>query len=61
MGGGGALFGRRGLVRACRPIGAVLALTGLLVLVTEIPWRLAKIVIGVALLAAGAHLLQQGR
>ncbi len=55
------MFGRRGLSQACRPIGAVLALTGLLVLVTEIPWRLAKIVIGVALLAAGAYLLQQGR
>jgi len=39
----------------------VLALTGLLVLVTEIPWHLAKIVMGVAFLTAGGYLLKQGR
>ena len=55
------MFRQRGIKPACRPLGAVLALTGLLVLVTEIPWQLAKIVLGVALLAAGGYLLRQGR
>jgi hypothetical protein len=36
-------------------------LTGLLVLITEIPWQIAKIVLGAALLATGGYLLKQGR